>query len=58
MRNEASVFQRSAGRAKDRMWWKNFKLVIAIAVLTILLGGVIFASVFFNRTPAKASKVV
>lgn len=37
MKNEATGFQRSAGRVKEKMWWQNVKLQIIIAVLVILL---------------------
>lgn len=37
MKNEATGFQRSAHRAKDKMWWKNVKLQIIIGVLVIII---------------------
>lgn len=55
MRGEASVFHRSAVRAKDKMWWKNFKLMCAIILLAALLAGVITASVFFNKKGSSSS---
>jgi hypothetical protein len=33
MRTDASAFQRSAVQAKNRFWWQNIRLMIAIAVL-------------------------
>ena len=45
MKNEASGFQRSANRAREKMWWKNIKLQIVIfiliAVLVVLIIGAI-----------------
>lgn len=37
MKNEATGFQRSANRAKDKMWWKNAKMQMAILALVIVL---------------------
>lgn len=41
MKNEATGFQRSATRAKDKMWWKNTKLQIAIFILIAVLIAII-----------------
>lgn len=44
MKNEATGFQRSANRAKGKMWWKNVKLQIVIVILVIILiGGIVIA---------------
>lgn len=46
MKNEATGFQRSANRAKDKMWWKNIKLQMVIVILLIILiGGIVIAVV-------------
>ncbi len=37
MKTEASGFQRTAGRVKQKMWWQNFKLQLLIAALIIVL---------------------
>lgn len=37
MKTEASTFQRSTVRAKNRFWWQNVKLMIAISVLVLVL---------------------
>ncbi|CAN8065421.1 unnamed protein product [Agarophyton chilense] len=37
MKNEATGFQRSANRAKDKMWWKNVKWQIAIGLLILII---------------------
>lgn len=49
MAGEASSFSRTANQAKNAMWWKNMKLIIAIVVLFVVLIAVVFASVFFNK---------
>lgn len=36
MKNEATGFQRSANRAKDKLWWKNVKLQIVIIALVLI----------------------
>lgn len=46
LKNEATGFQRSANRAKDKMWWKNVKLqMIIVVLLVVLIGGIILAVV-------------
>jgi hypothetical protein len=37
MRTDASAFQKSAVKVKDRLWWQNMRLMIAIVVLLIVL---------------------
>lgn len=37
MKNEATGFQRSANRAKEKMWWKNVKLQIVIVILVLII---------------------
>jgi Synaptobrevin len=37
MRTDASAFQKSAVKVKDRLWWQNVRLMIAIIVLLIVL---------------------
>lgn len=37
MKNEASGFQRTAGRVKQKMWWQNFKMQLLIAILVVIL---------------------
>eukprot|EP00171_Calliarthron_tuberculosum_P014299 IDg14299t1 len=37
MKNEASGFQRTAGRVKQKMWWQNFKMQLLIGILIIIL---------------------
>lgn len=49
MKNEANGFQRSANRAKDKMWWKNVKMQIVIVVLVLILLGGIFFAIFRNK---------
>lgn len=49
MKNEATGFQRSANRAKDKMWWKNVKLQIVIVVLIIIIILAIIIGVFTNK---------
>ncbi len=49
MAGEASSFSRTANQAKNAMWWKNMKLIIAIIVLFVILIAVVFASVYFNK---------
>lgn len=49
MKTEASGFQRTAGRVKQKMWWQNFKLQLLIGGLILLLVVVILASVFANK---------
>lgn len=49
MKTEASGFQRTAGRVKQKMWWQNFKLQLLIGGLLVLLVVVILASVFANK---------
>lgn len=49
MAGEASTFSRTANQAKNALWWKNAKLVIAIVVLCIVLCVVVFGSVYFNK---------
>lgn len=48
MKNEATGFQRSANRAKDKMWWKNVKLQIVIIILVLVLVGGIIAAIVRN----------
>jgi len=49
MRNEAYVFQKSAGEAKNKMWWQNTKMLIALILVVILLVVVIPLAVHFSR---------
>lgn len=37
MKSEASGFQRTAGRVKQKMWWQNFKMQLLIALLILIL---------------------
>lgn len=58
MKNQATDFQRTANRAKDKMWWKNVKMQMIIVVLVILI--VIALIVYFTvrgnkKTPAAES---
>lgn len=48
MKNEATGFQRSANRAKDKMWWKNTKMQIIIVVLVLIIIGGIVIGVLTN----------
>lgn len=41
MKNEATGFQRSAHRAKDKMWWKNVKLQIVIVIIVLAIIAII-----------------
>ena len=49
MKNEATGFQRSANRAKDKMWWKNVKLQIVIVVLIIIIILAVIIGIFTNK---------
>lgn len=50
MKNEATGFQRSANRAKEKMWWKNVKLQIVIIVIVIVIIGAVIAGVVSKVT--------
>ncbi|PXF49092.1 hypothetical protein BWQ96_01230 [Gracilariopsis chorda] len=45
MKNEATGFQRSAHRAKDKMWWKNTKWTIAIILLVLIIAAAIIGGI-------------
>jgi len=51
MAGEASTFSRTAQDAKNALWWKNMKLVIAIVILLVVLVGVVAGSAILNKKP-------
>lgn len=48
MKNQASDFQRTANRTKNKMWWKNAKLQLVIVILAIIIIAIIIAAVLWN----------
>lgn len=57
MRNDANSFQRSAVQAKNRFWYQNVKLMVAIVVGLIVLGLVIALPIVKrSQTEAPAAK--
>lgn len=49
MKNEATGFQRSAGRVKEKMWWQNLKMQIVIGVMIVFIILVIIISIVVKR---------
>lgn len=37
MKNDATAFNRTANKTKDRMYWKNTKMKVILAVLILVL---------------------
>jgi Synaptobrevin/Regulated-SNARE-like domain len=52
MRNDASTFQRSAVRVKNKLWWQNVRLMIAIVVLLVALAAVIVVPLVAKKSAA------
>jgi predicted membrane-bound mannosyltransferase len=55
MRDDAATFQRSAVRAKNKFWWQNIRLMIAVGVLLIVLVAVIVVPIVVKGSNATSN---